>query len=159
MSYDFVAGASILLTVLGGMLLIGYALAGRQRMRELVMRERIALIERGLAPAPEVDPARFDALVRPPAEPPHMVVKMRPAGRGTRYRSAGVLIMGFGAALFLLLTFTTGLPELAFGIGGGFAILGAALFVNGIMVGNDPEPDWRSFTRIDPRPPYPPSGQ
>ena len=123
------------------------------------MRERIALIERGLAPAPERDPARFDALVRPP-DASHVGLRMPPARRGMRYRSAGIMLMGFGAALFLLLTFTTGLPELAFGIGGGFAIIGAALFANGIMVANDPDPDWHSFSRIDPRPPSPPaSGQ
>jgi len=32
----------------------------RARVRELEIRERIAMIERGLVPAPEVDPRGFD---------------------------------------------------------------------------------------------------
>src|SRR4249920_2215022 len=49
--------------VLGGMGLIAVMLRGRQRLRELAIQERIALIEKGLVPSPEADPARFETLV------------------------------------------------------------------------------------------------
>src|SRR4051794_23307905 len=117
----------VALFILGaGLALIAIAMLGRQRMRELVVRERIALIEKGLAPAPEVDPARFDS----------MVGRLRQVNAGSlRYRSAGTLIMGLGAALFLLLTFTSGQFGIAVGVGGGLAVLGAATFINGVLIG------------------------
>ena len=51
------------IVLLGGLGLIAYTLGGRQRLRELAIKERIALIEKGLVPSPEVDPARFETLV------------------------------------------------------------------------------------------------
>ena len=120
---------ALLVVVIGGVGLIAYAITGRQRMRELMMRERIALIEKGLAPPPEVNPARFEQAANRPAP---FVVHYGLAARGARYRSAGVMVMGFGAALLLLLTVTAGF-EIALGVGGGFIVIGAALFLNGIM--------------------------
>jgi hypothetical protein len=134
---DFFGGTAFLLLVVGGLGLIAYSISGRQRMRELLMKERIALIERGLVPPPEVDPTRFEALVHPP----DTQVRLRsPAGaaRGARYRSAGVMVMGFGAAVFLLLTFAADIAGVGFGIGGGFVILGAAMFVNGMLIAREP---------------------
>ena len=56
--------------VLGGMGLVALLISGRQRMRELAIKERISLIEKGLVPSPETDPARFESFVglRPPHE-------------------------------------------------------------------------------------------
>jgi hypothetical protein len=114
--------------VLGAMILIGLMLRGRQRLRELAIRERIALIEKGLVPSPEVDPARFEALVG----------LRRPVNsKASRYRSAGVIVMGLGAALTFLLAFAAGIFEVAIGIGGGLFILGLAAFINGTLVSGD----------------------
>lgn len=115
--------------VLGGMALIAVMLRGRQRLRELAIQQRIAMIEKGLVPSPEADPRRFEALVG----------RGRPVNRtAARYRSAGVFIMAFGCALFLLLCFTAGIPEVALGLGGGIAVIGAAAFINGMLSGDDP---------------------
>jgi hypothetical protein len=115
--------------VLGGMGLIAVMLRGRQRLRELAIQERIALIEKGLMPSPEADPMRFEQLVS----------LRRPANqRAARYRSAGVFIIGWGAAIFLLLFFAASVPAVAFGVGGGIAIIGAASFINGVLSGDDP---------------------
>jgi hypothetical protein len=115
--------------VLGGMALIAVMLRGRQRLRELAIQQKIALIEKGLVPSPEADPARFEALVG----------RRRPVNaRAARYRSAGVFIIGFGCATFLLLCFAAGIPEVAFGIGGGIAVIGAAAFINGTLADDDP---------------------
>jgi hypothetical protein len=115
--------------VLGGMALIAVMLRGRQRIRELAIRERIALIEKGLVPSPEADPVRFEAFVG----------RKRPVNRkAARYRSAGVFIIALGCALFLLLCFTARIPEVALGVGGGIAVIGAAAFVNGMLSDDDP---------------------
>jgi len=56
--------------------LVAMSARSRDRMRELAMRERIAMIEKGLVPSPESDPARFDLLITPTvAVPPFEVGK------------------------------------------------------------------------------------
>jgi len=115
--------------VLGGMALIAVMLRGRQRIRELAIQQRIALIEKGLVPSPEADPARFETLVGR---------KRTVNSRAARYRSAGVFIMAFGCAIFLLLCFAAGIPEVAFGVGGGIVVLGAGAFINGVLSAGDP---------------------
>jgi hypothetical protein len=120
--------------VIGGFGLVAYAFTARQRLRELAIKERIAMIERGLVPAPEQDPARFERLVGS---------QRRPAAstRAMRYRSAGIVLMGLGFAIIVLLTFAAGVADVALGVGGGLAVLGAAIFVNGMLVVRDePEP-------------------
>jgi hypothetical protein len=112
--------------VLGGLFLVAYAFTSRQRQRELAVRERIALIEKGLVPAPEADPARFERLVAPAKRPVNATAQ--------RYCSVGVMLIGMGLALVILLTFTAGLPEGALDIGGGLAALGAAVFFNGVLM-------------------------
>jgi hypothetical protein len=115
--------------ILGGMALIAVMLRGRQRLRELAIQQRIALIEKGLAPSPEADPVRFETFV----------AGGRPVNRrAARYRSAGVFIMAFGCAIFLLLCFAASIPQIAFGVGGGIVVLGAGAFLNGVLSADDP---------------------
>src|SRR5262245_24304515 len=136
---DTIAGVVLLVLIVGGLGLIAYAIRGRQRMRELVMKERIALIEKGVVPPPEVDPARFERMMTPPRS---INVGAEEKGResvsNARYRSAGILIIGLGAALFILIAFVASAPGMAFGIGGAFAALGVSLFVNGLMPSHKP---------------------
>lgn len=143
-------GFALLTMVLGGVGLVAYALSGRQRMRELMMRERIALIERGVAPPPEVDPARFEH-----------VVNVAQAARGSysrsgRYRSAGILLMGLGLALFMIIGIAAGTPDVGMGVGGAFVMVGAAMVINAMFVARDPDPTVSDFYM--PPPPKPPSG-
>ena len=114
--------------VVSGIGLVAMMLRARQRLQELAIRERIALIERGLIPSPEADPARFEKLMsaRRPVNP-----------SGTRYQSAGVLIMGLGAALTVLLAFAAKQIGVGLGIGGALAILGLATFINGALIAAD----------------------
>jgi hypothetical protein len=116
------------LFLLGGFGLVAYTLSGRQRLRELAIRERIALIEKGLVPSPESDPARFETLVR---------LKPPVGSTAARYRSAGVIVMGLGFAMMVLLAFAAGVPEVGLGIGGGLVIIGLAAFINGTLMGRD----------------------
>ena len=116
----------------GGFILAIISFIFRQRLRELAIRERIAMIEKGLVPSPELDPARFEMLVG---------LRRPTNSKAQRYRSAGVIIMGLGVAMVFLLAFAAGTPRVAIGVGGGLAILGLAAFLNGTMqTGDDPTP-------------------
>ena len=77
--------------VIGGFCLIAYAFTTRQRLRELAMRERIAMIERGLVPPPEVDPVRFERIVGASTRPRSERGAARPRARRARHdaRSEG----------------------------------------------------------------------
>ena len=148
------AFAIILLSVVvGGIGLIAYSLVARHRLRELLLRERIAMIEKGLVPPPEVDPEWFEHLTG---------MRRVTSTRGARYRTAGVMVTGFGVGLMMLIGFAAEAPETAIGIGGGFTVLGIALIVNGWMISRDLPAD--TLTRPTPprphavAPPEPPSG-
>jgi hypothetical protein len=89
-------------------------------------KERLAMIERGLVPPPEVDPAAFEqrfsgsrAAVSP---------------GGDRARSGGVILIAFGLALMFMLSFAAGAPGIGVGIGGAFALVGAGFFVNSLLM-------------------------
>ena len=117
--------------ILGGMGLVALLVNGRQRMRELAIRERISLIEKGLVPSPEADPARFEAFVG----------LRRPVNKtAARFQSAGILIMGLGLALALVISIAARNFGVGIGIGGGLAILGMAAFINGALVAGDDPP-------------------
>jgi hypothetical protein len=113
----------IALIVLSGVGLMVAAMMNRRRFRELEHRERLAMIERGLAPSPESDPAGFEARM---GGAPH--------DTGTRYRTAGVLMIGLGLGLLVLLTFAAHEPMVGIGIGGGWAVLGAASLYNYFLI-------------------------
>ena len=113
-----------LIILVGGFIFAIIGFVFRQRLRELAIKERIAMIEKGLVPSPEIDPARFEMLVG----------VRRPLNRkAERYRSAGVIIMGLGVAMVFLLSFAAGVTKVAFGVGGALAIVGLAAFINGSL--------------------------
>jgi hypothetical protein len=105
------------------------ATLSRHRLRELEIRERIAMIERGLVPPPEKDPSGFDLAMK--------VYDQRRSERETygrrspgRYRSAGVTIMGVGFGLMLLIGVAGDSPDAAVGVGGFLVVMGLAFVVN-----------------------------
>jgi hypothetical protein len=118
---DILVGILPLVTLMGLFALAALWIWGRNRLREAEHRERLAMIERGLAP-----PSEVDALVQ-------LHAGRRPttaaAVRAYRMRSAGILFIGFGLALWLLLSFTVDDSRIAIGIGGAIAIMGAAFVV------------------------------
>lgn len=98
----------------------------RSRVRELEIRERIAMIERGLVPAPETDPRGFE---RAMAQRDSVLLSQS----SSRSRSAGVIIIGFGMALMVLIAFAGGEPGAGIGVGGAIVILGMAFFLNSLF--------------------------
>ena len=98
----------------------------KARVRELEVRERIAMIERGLVPPPEVDPRGFDRAMLLMAE------RKRYRSPG-RHRRAGVILMGIGFGLVMLIGVAGGSMNEGIGIGGFFVIIGLAFFINSLF--------------------------
>jgi hypothetical protein len=94
----------------------------RARVRELEVRERIAMIERGMVPAPEVDPRGFDRAMRRLDRHEHR-------GSG-RHQRAGVTLMGVGFGLMVLIGAAFGNISAGLGVGGFLVIMGLAFFIN-----------------------------
>jgi hypothetical protein len=111
------------------------ATLARARVRELEIRERIAMIERGLVPAPEKDPHGFDNAMRRLERMDQQRREFhdyRSTGGG-RHRRAGVTLMGVGFGLMVLIGFADHNPETAFGVGGFLVVMGLAFLINGLI--------------------------
>ena len=139
--------------ILAGVSVLWMAMLNRRRIREMEHRERLAMIDRGLVPPPELDPAGFEQQAG---------LSRIDSPSAVRSRSAGVLMIGLGLGMMVLLTFAAEAPEIGVGVGGAFALLGAAFFVNAALLGRpsnyQPPRDWQSRpTSRTSGPPEPPS--
>ena len=114
------------LGILAGVAVIWMAMQSRRQIREMEHRERLAMIERGLVPAPESDPAGIRAEVRAARAPE--------SPSAIRARSGGVIMISLGLAFMFLLSFAAGAPGVGFGVGGAFALVGAGFFVNSLLM-------------------------
>jgi hypothetical protein len=100
----------------------------KTRVRELEIRQRIAMVERGLVPPPEADPRGFEKAM-------HAL----DAGarrddswlRANRHRRAGISLIGIGFGLMLLISIAGGSPDSGLGVGGFLVIVGLAFVANG----------------------------
>ena len=98
----------------------------KARVRELEVRERIAMIERGLVPPPEVDPARLRSR--------HACLTSATRHRSPgRHRRAGVTLMGVGFGLDDADRRRRRRMNEGIGVGGFFVIMGLAFFINGLF--------------------------
>src|SRR5262249_30176174 len=120
------------------------------RVRELEVRERIAMIERGLVPPPEKDPGGFDRAMDRYDRVRRVADRYEGRSPG-RYRSAGVTLMGVGFGLMLLIGVAGDNPSSAIGVGGFIVVMGLAFFITSLLLRNDPMP-------LPPPPPDRPSG-
>jgi hypothetical protein len=126
--------------IIGG---ITYAIVKAQadaRLRELEVRERIAMIEKGFIPPPEANPRGFEQAME--AIDQNAASADHPGGtrhhRGPeRYRSAGITLIGIGLGLMLMLGIAGGSPERGIGIGGFVAMIGLASLINGLFERRD----------------------
>jgi hypothetical protein len=139
------AGFSIVVTfsvmVLAGVGLMIAAMMNRRRFREMEHRERLAMIERGVLPSPESDPTGFESGAR---------FSGTELDAGIRYRTAGVLMIGFGLGLLVLISAAADNPEVGVGVGGAFAVLGSASLLNYFLISRREED--RGARRWTPRP-------
>ncbi len=121
-----------IVAIVGGILVAISSIISRSRIRQLQIRERIAMIEKGLVPPPETDPMGFDrAMDRMERRSGHY-------RGGRRHRRAGVTLIGLGLGLLILISFAWGEPGVAVGVGGFLAMLGLAFLVNSFF--ETPEP-------------------
>jgi hypothetical protein len=114
--------------ILGVFLYIIVRTLVRARVRELEIRERIAMIERGLVPPPEVDPRGFDRAMSRMERRDY-----RSSRSSGRHRRAGVTLMGVGFGLMVLIAFTANDTSVAIGVGGFLVVIGIAFFINSLM--------------------------
>ena len=138
------------LTLLGLVVLAALWIWRRGKNAEMLHRERMAMIEKGLVPPSET--AETMRLVGALDER-----QTREFGSArSRYRSFGITSVGLGFALMLLISLTGGSPEAGIGIGGAVAVVGAAQIVNSYLSGRDtPRPARERLTMTTPPDPGP----
>lgn len=140
----------LVLTIIAGVFLMIAAMNNRQKVREMEHRERLAMIERGIVPSPETNPAAFEAATGIRHEPPP------DHDRSHRYRTAGVLLIGLGLGLIFVIGVAAGFPGVGLGVGGAWISLGAASLLNYWLVSRRLDEQRRvrwtppSGTRTDP---------
>ena len=130
-----------IVAIAGGILSGIFASAQRARIRELEIRERIAMIERGMVPPPEADPNGFERRM-------DAVDRIQHRYAGNRFRSGGIMVMSVGFGLMTLLWFV-GVQSEAIGVGGFLVMIGLGLLVNSVFSAPRPLPPTQ--------PPPPPS--
>jgi hypothetical protein len=119
-----------IIAIVGGCTIAIVATIAKARVREAEIRERIAMIEKGLVPPPEVDPGAFDrALSRA-----DQIASFRRRRHGSgRHRRTGITLMGIGAGLVVLIGFTSGEISNGLGVGGFIMIIGLAFLINSLF--------------------------
>jgi hypothetical protein len=127
-----------IVAIVGGITLAIVKSVSMARVRELEVRERIAMIEKGLIPPPESNPRGFERAME-------VVDRLdrrydddwydRYARRRSpeRHRTAGITLMGVGFGVMFMLVVAAGEPQRAIGVGGFLVILGIAFLVNGLI--------------------------
>jgi hypothetical protein len=120
-----------IVAICGGILSGIVATLSKARVRELEIRERIAMIEHGLVPPPERDPKGFEQQMR-------VVDHVQQRHVGPRFRSGGIMVMSVGLGLMTLLWFV-GVEREAIGIGGFLVMIGLGLFVNSLFAAPIPK--------------------
>ncbi len=141
-----------LVIIIGGLIMGAMALHHHAQLKQLAYRERIAMIERGLVPPPEVDPNQFERTMSQ-ASSIHDV-ELYGSNPSVRYRSGGVLLIGIGLGVLLIVSFAGEAPGAGVGVGGAIMVVGAALLLNAYMMRND-----RPLPVPPPREPAPPKDE
>ena len=119
----FVVGFLLPLAVLIGVFtIVGLGLTRSTKLREARMRERLAMIEKGLVPPPELDPEGFER---------DLAGTQMLARR--RFMGAGIILLSIGLAVGVIIGIAADAPRVAMGVGGGIAILGAGLIANAVL--------------------------
>ena len=119
--------------IAGGLLVAIISTISKGRIRELEIRERIAMIERGLVPPPETDPSTFERRMDAVDRLQQRLVA------GPRFRAGGIMVMSVGFGLMMLLWFV-GVERESIGIGGFLVIIGLGMLVNSLFSRPRPYP-------------------
>jgi hypothetical protein len=133
-----------IVAIIGGIALAIVKSISVARVRELEVRERIAMIEKGLVPPPESNPRGFeraldamDEMKKARREDSYERYLYRRHRGAERHRSAGILLTGIGFGLMFMLGLTTSSPGTGIGVGGFLVLLGLAFFINSLYERRD----------------------
>lgn len=148
---DFGLIVFLLMMIIAGVVLMTVAMNNRRAIREMEHRERLAMIERGVVPSPESNPAAFEAATG------LSDASKDDLDRSRRYRTAGVLLIGFGFGLIFVIGVAAGAPEVGWGIGGAWISLGAASLLNYWLMSRRAEHNGRARWNPPVRRPDPPT--
>jgi Domain of unknown function (DUF6249) len=107
------------------------ATMARARVKELQIRERIAMIEKGLMPPPEVDPRGFDRAM-------DLYDRVQWSTSSARHRRAGIVLLAIGIGLFLMIGIAGDEPNAGIGVGGFVGVLGLAFLINSLFERQNP---------------------
>jgi uncharacterized protein DUF6249 len=99
------------------------AVVMRARVRELEVRERIAMIEKGMVPPPERDPGAFEKAVGATELEPTRDYRQY---RAYKHRSAGITMVAVGLGLWVMMY-----PN--FRVGGFLVVVGLGFIVSGLF--------------------------
>jgi len=119
-----------IVAIVGGITVAIVNSVNRSRIRELEIRERIAMIERGMVPSPEADPNGFERRM-------HTVERIQHRHAGSKYRAGGIMVMSVGFGLMALIGFS-GAPTEGVGVGGFLVIIGLGLLINSFFAAPPP---------------------
>ena len=114
-----------IVAIVSGLFIAFTSIVTRGKIRELEIRERIAMIERGMVPSPETDPRGFEQRMKD-------VDRVQHRHAGSRFRAGGIMVMSVGFGLMTLLWFVSQ-PREGIGIGGFLVMIGLGLFINSLF--------------------------
>jgi uncharacterized protein DUF6249 len=114
-----------IVAIAGGLLVAIVGTISKARVRELEIRERIAMIERGLVPPPERNPREFEQRME-------TIDRVQRRDATPRFRSGGIMTVSVGLGLMMFLWFV-GAEREGIGIGGFVVIIGLGLLVNSLF--------------------------
>ena len=109
--------------IIGAFVFVIVRTLAKSRVRELEIKEHIAMIDRGLVPPPEVDPPGFERAL-------HREERARGRSCAGRHRRSAIILLGVGFGLMVLITFAGGDSGTGIGVGGFLVVLGLAFFIS-----------------------------
>ena len=123
----------LMATVASGVFIIVRGLKHREQSLEMAHRERMAMIDKGLVPSPEWNPAHAAW-----SGPPSPFIAGRPdlghaSASSVRSTTLGIVVVAIGLGFMTLIGIAADAPGVAIGIGGAIAIVGLAFIAIGQM--------------------------
>jgi hypothetical protein len=137
----------VLAAMVGGVTIIVLGLRSQAHRNELRHQERMAMIERGMIPPPEMA-----GWAPPPAGGAVTFRDERVAKTSRSQMTFGIVLIGAGMAFMTIVGIAAQTPSVAIGIGGAFVVFGAALIVISRVV----RPSETMTTTVHTRHPIPP---
>ena len=119
----------VLVAMGSGVLIIVLGLRQRAHQLELAHRERMAMIDKGLVPSPELNPGHAAWANAPSRHQREMQLHDRPTLSSQRSLTLGIVIVAIGLGFMSIIGVAAQTPSVALGIGGAIAIVGMAFIV------------------------------